>query len=100
MGNPGKTPFYAPGSRSLARGQLKDLWEFHVKKYAAENCIDEGLILRFYNLFDEDIAQDLQDNMFAIANSTFIQVMDRAATKWGIVTPAQRITNRNRLVMQ
>ena len=36
----------------------------------------------------------------AIDNLTFIQVMDRAATKHGIVIPPQRIASRNRLVMQ
>ena len=100
MGNPGDTPFYAPNSNSLARQRTKDQWEAHSKRFNAENAMDEALILRFYELLDEEIARDLREDLLDQANPTFIQVMDKAAAKYGVVTPAQRIANRNRLVMQ
>ena len=49
---------------------------------------------------DKDIARDLREDMLNIANPTFIQVIDKVAAKYGVVTPAQQIANRNRLVMQ
>ena len=60
--------------------------------------MDKALILRFYELLDDDIARDLRKDLLDVPNPTFIQVMDKAAAKYGVVTPAQQIANRNRLV--
>ena len=55
--------------------------------------MDRALIDRLYLTIGPDRAQDLRDNVVAIANPTFLQVCDAAVAMWGHTTPSSRAAN-------
>ena len=55
--------------------------------------MDRALIDRLYSTLGPDRAQDLRDNVVAIADPSFLQVCDAAVRMWGHTTPSSRAAN-------
>jgi hypothetical protein len=55
--------------------------------------MDRALIDRLYLTIGPERAQDLRDNVVAIANPSFLQVCDAAVRMWGHTTPSSRAAN-------
>ena len=74
--DPGPRVIYTPAAGALAQKNQENLFALAYRSHHNENFMDQALIDRLYLTIGPDQAQDLRDNVVAMANPSFLQVCD------------------------
>ena len=91
--NPGPRVIYTAGANAIAQKNQENLFTLNYRNHHNEKHMDWALIDRLYSTLSPDRAQDLRDNVVAIADPSFLQVCDAAVRMWGHITPSSRAAN-------
>ena len=73
------------------------MFAVNYKNHHNKKNIDRALTNRLYAMIGPDMAQNLHDNVIALADPTFLQMCDEAVRIWGHTTPTSRATNLKNL---
>ena len=91
--NPGPRVIYTPNAGTIAQKNQENLFALEYRNHHDEKHMDRALIDRLFLTLGPDRAQDLRDNVVAIADPSFLQVCDTAVAMWGHTTPSSRAAN-------
>ena len=85
---PGQQVIYTPAVGALAQKNQENVFALAYRSHYNGNHMDRALIDHLYLVIVPNRAQDLRDNVLAIANPSFLQVCDAAVAMWGHTTPS------------
>ena len=95
--DPGPRVIYTAHANALAQKNQENAFVVNYKKHHNEKNMDRALTNRLYAMIRPDMAQNLQDNVMALADPTFLQICDEAVRMWGHSTPTSRAANLENL---
>ena len=91
--DPGPRVIYTPNANALQQKNQENVFAINYKNHHNKQNMDRALTNCLYAMIGPDMAQNLRDNVIALANPTFLQVCDEAVRMWGHTTPTSRAKN-------